>query len=46
VGLLQTDPEVEPIRPQVHVVPLGQVTLAEGLVVGLPGAKQPTDGRG
>jgi hypothetical protein len=46
VGLLQTDPEVEPIRPEVHIVPLGQVTLAKCLVVGLPGAKQPTDGRG
>ena len=35
-GLLQPHPEVDPVRPHVHVIPLGEVTLAEGLVVGLP----------
>ena len=43
--LLQPHPEVDPVRPHVHVVTVGEVTLAEGLVVGLPGGDQPGDDR-
>ena len=43
-GLLQPHPEVDAVRPHVHVIPLGEVTLAEGLVVGLPAGQQPTHG--
>ena len=46
VGLLQPHPEVDAVGPDVHVVTVGQVTLAEGLVVGLPAGQQPTNGRG
>jgi hypothetical protein len=40
-GLLQADPEVHPVRPDIDVVPVGQVTAAKRLVVGLPGGQQP-----
>ena len=40
-GLLQPHLEVDAVGPDVHIVAVGQVALAEHLVVGLPGAEQP-----
>jgi site-specific recombinase XerD len=45
-GLLQPHPEVDAVGPDVHVVAVGQVTLAGRLVVSLPAGQQPTNGRG
>jgi hypothetical protein len=38
--LLEADVEVDPVRPQVHIVHIGQVTLAERVLLGLPGLGQ------
>jgi len=37
---------MDAVGPDVHGVPVGQVTLAERLVVGLPAGQQPTNGGG
>ena len=44
-GLLQPHPEVDPISPDGHVVAVGQLPAAEGLVLGLPGGDQAGDRR-
>jgi hypothetical protein len=45
-SLLQPHPEVHAVRPDVHIVTVGQVALAEHLVVGLPGGQQSAYGSG